>query len=105
LTNIANYQAKKPTLTITINRSDLNSIMMGASTFEALETAGKAKFEGDRSAYEKLKSILVKFTPNFEIMPGTLNASPTPASGNSRNTAPVYEAKPFEYVIYSAEED
>ncbi|EKN4181349.1 alkyl/aryl-sulfatase [Yersinia ruckeri] len=105
LTNIADYQAKKPTLTITVNRSDLNSVMMGISTFEELEAAGKAKFEGDRTAYDKLKSTLVKFTPNFEIMPGTLNASPTPASGNTNNTAPTYNVKPFEYVIYSAEED
>ncbi|MCC7225313.1 MAG: MBL fold metallo-hydrolase [Burkholderiaceae bacterium] len=105
LTSIAGYQAKKPTLTITVNRSDLNSVMMGVSTFEALETAGKAKFDGDRGVYEKLKSLLVKFTPNFEIMPGTVNASPTPAARTASNTAPAYEAKPFEYVIYSAEVD
>ena len=105
LTSIAGYQAKKPTLTITVNRSDLNSVMMGASTFETLEAAGKAKFDGDRTAYEQLKGILVKFTPNFEIMPGTVNASPTPASGSTDNTAPAYSAKPFEFVTYSAQED
>ena len=105
LTSIAGYQAKNPTLTITVDRSNLNSVMMGLSTFEDLETAGKAKFEGDRSAYEKLKSTMVKFTPNFDIMPGTLNASPTPASGNTSNTAPAFSAKPFEYVTYTSEVD
>ena len=105
LTSIAGYQAKKPTLTITVNRADLNAVMMGVNTFEELEAAGKAKFEGDRSAYEQLKGTLVKFTPDFEIMPGTVNASPTPASGKSTDSAPAFIAKPFEYVIYSAEED
>ena len=105
LTSIAGYQAKNPTLTITLDRSNLNSVMMGLGTFEDLETAGKAKFEGDRSAYEKLKSTMVKFTPNFDIMPGTLNASPTPASGNTSNTAPAFSAKPFEYVTYTTEVD
>lgn len=99
LTNIIGYQAKNPTLTITLNRSDLNSVMMGTSTFEALEASGKAKFVGDRSAYENLKSLLVKFTPNFEIMPGTLNATPTPASRDP-NAPPHYKAKPFEYLTF-----
>ena len=105
LTSIAGYQAKNPTLTITVDRSNLNNVMMGLSTFEDLETAGKAKFEGDRTAYEKLKSTMVKFTPNFDIMPGTLNASPTPASGGTSNTAPAFSAKPFEYVTYTSEVD
>lgn len=74
LTNIKGVQAKKPDLTITVNRSDLNNIMMGVSTFEDLIAANKAKFEGDRKPYEQLKSILVTFTPNFEILPGTVIA-------------------------------
>lgn len=109
LTNIANYQAKNPTLTITLNRADLNNVMMGATTFEALESAGKVKMEGDRSAYNKLKSTLVRFTPDFEIIPGTTNARPTPASVTSTSpstTAPADNSNnPFEYVIYPSEED
>ncbi|WP_206194054.1 alkyl/aryl-sulfatase [Serratia microhaemolytica] len=105
LTNIADYQAKNPTLTITVDRADLNGVMMGITSFEALEEQGKAKFDGDRSAYEQLKSLMVVFTPNFEMMPGTVNAAPTPASANRNNSAPRYDAKPFEYVIYTTEED
>ncbi|MGL5222175.1 MAG: alkyl sulfatase C-terminal domain-containing protein, partial [Plesiomonas shigelloides] len=107
LTNIANYQAKNPTLTITLSRADLNNVMMGATTFEALESAGKVKMEGDRSAYNKLKSTLVRFTPDFEIIPGTTNARPTPASVTSTSTtAPADNSNnPFEYVIYPSEED
>lgn len=72
LTNIQGVQAPKPDLTITLNRTDLDKVMTGASTFDELITSGKAKFEGDRKPYEQLKSILVAFTPDFEILPGTV---------------------------------
>ena len=49
LTNIKGEQAKNPDLTITVNRADLNLVMMGASTFDDLIKAGKAKFDGDRN--------------------------------------------------------
>ncbi len=74
LTNIKGVQAKKPDLTITLNRTELDQVMMGVSTFDDLIKAGKAKFEGDRKPYEQLKGILVTFTPNFEILPGTAAA-------------------------------
>ena len=75
LTNIKGVLANNPDLTITVNRTDLDSVMMGAGTFDDLIKGGKAKFEGDRKPYEQLKSILVVFTPNFEILPGTAAAS------------------------------
>lgn len=71
LTNIKDYQAKDPDLKITINRSDLEKVMGGQTTFDALIKSGKAKFEGDREPFDQLKSIIVKFTPDFEMMPGT----------------------------------
>jgi len=71
LTNIEGYLLPKPDLTITVNRSDLNQVMMGATTFEALVTAGKAKFEGDPTGFKQLGASLVGFTPDFEILPGT----------------------------------
>lgn len=74
LTNIEGVQANKPDLTITVNRTDLNRVMMGVITFEELIKTNKAKFEGDRTPYEQLKSIMVVFTPDFEILPGTVNA-------------------------------
>ncbi|KEY58539.1 alkyl/aryl-sulfatase [Serratia sp. DD3] len=105
LTNIADYQAKNPTLTITLNRTDLDNVMMGATTFEALEKEGKVKMEGDRSAYSKLKGTLTRFTPDFEIIPGTVNARPTPASNVNSKTPRDNSNNPFEYVIYPSEED
>ncbi len=80
LTNIKGVQSGKPDLTITINRADLNQVMMGASSFDDLIKAGKAKFDGDRKPFDQLRSILVAFTPDFEIMPGTAAKKPTPGS-------------------------
>jgi alkyl sulfatase BDS1-like metallo-beta-lactamase superfamily hydrolase len=71
LTNIKGFQAKDPDLTITINRSDLEQVMAGKITFDDQIKAGKAKLVGDRKPYEQLKRILVQFTPDFEILPGT----------------------------------
>jgi alkyl sulfatase BDS1-like metallo-beta-lactamase superfamily hydrolase len=71
LTNIKGEQAKNPDLTITLNRADLNLVMMGTSTFDDLVKAGKATFAGDRKPFDQLRSILVVFRPNFEILPGT----------------------------------
>lgn len=73
LTNIKGVQASKPDLTITLNRTELDKVMMGINTFDDLIALGKAKFDGDRKPFEQLKSILVAFTPDFEILPGTVN--------------------------------
>jgi alkyl sulfatase BDS1-like metallo-beta-lactamase superfamily hydrolase len=81
LTNIKGVQAKHPDLTITIKRSDLETVMMGETTFDDLIANGKATFDGDRKPFEQLKGILVQFTPDFEMMPGTKPAkAPTPPS-------------------------
>ena len=77
LTNIKGEQAAKPDLTITLNRVDLNQVMMGASTFDDLINAGKAKFEGDRKPFDQLRSLMVVFRPNFEILPGTAPKAPS----------------------------
>jgi len=71
LTNIKGFQAKSPDLTITINRTDLEQVMAGKVTFDDQIKAGKAKLVGDRQSYEQIKGILVQFTPDFEILPGT----------------------------------
>ena len=83
LTNIKSQQAKNPDLTITINRTDLETVMMGKATLDDQITAGKAKLDGDRKPYDQLKSILVQFTPDFELMPGTKSVKPTAAPAKS----------------------
>jgi alkyl sulfatase BDS1-like metallo-beta-lactamase superfamily hydrolase len=71
LTNIKGFQADKPDLTLTINRTDLEQTMMGAKTLEAQIKDGTAKVQGDVSVLKKLASTMVDFDPRFEIMPGT----------------------------------
>jgi len=79
LTNIKGFQAAKPDLTVTVNRSDLDLVMMGVRSFDDLIAAGKAKFEGDRKPFDQLRSILVSFTPTFEMLPGTAARTPAKA--------------------------
>ena len=71
LTNIKGVQTKNPDLTVTVNRSDLETVMMGKATFDELLAAGKAKIDGNRKPFDQLRGILVQFTPDFEMMPGT----------------------------------
>jgi alkyl sulfatase BDS1-like metallo-beta-lactamase superfamily hydrolase len=84
LTNIKGELAKNPDLTITVNRAEMNRVMMGATTFDNLLKEGKATFEGDRKPFDQLRSIIVVFAPNFEIMPGTA-AHNTTAAGAQRD--------------------
>lgn len=86
LTNIKGFTKPDAELTITLDRSDLDQVMVGAKTFEQLEADGKAKFEGDRRPFNELRSILTVFTPDFEIFPGTANARPVPT-----------DVKPFQF--------
>ncbi len=75
LTSIKGVAVKNPDLTITVNRADLEMIMMGKVTFPNLATDGQAKFEGNRKPFEQLRDMLTQFALDFEIMPGTKPAS------------------------------
>ncbi|MGF1714437.1 alkyl/aryl-sulfatase [Photobacterium chitinilyticum] len=83
LTNISGFIANEPDLTITINRSDLEPVMMGAVTLDEQIEKGKAKLEGDRKPLDQLKSMLANFTPDFEMMPGTKKSESAQPSVNS----------------------
>ena len=91
LTNIKGFTDPKATLTITLDRTDLDQLMMGAASFEDLERQGKVRFSGNTRPLQQLAGILIQFTPDFEVFPGTANAPPTPAS-----------TKPFQMVIQPA---
>ncbi|MGE6649599.1 alkyl/aryl-sulfatase [Shewanella colwelliana] len=72
LTNIEGVQSDKADLTITIDRRELNDVMMGAHSFDDKIKAGKVKMEGDSQVINDLMSSLVTFTMAFELLPGTL---------------------------------
>ena len=83
LTNLEGFQSPKADLTITMNRSELNDVMMGKASFDDKLKEGKAKFKGDRKSYDELKSMLTTFTMEFELIPGTLpDAVVAPARNN-----------------------
>ena len=71
LTTIKGQQAKKADLTITLDRSDLESVMARKTNFAQLVAAGKATFEGDHKPFERLMAAMTPFTPTFELLPGT----------------------------------
>lgn len=71
LTSLPGYLAKDADLTITINRSELEDVMIGKSKLVDKVKDGKAKMEGNPEVLKKLASTLVKFDPWFEILPGT----------------------------------
>jgi alkyl sulfatase BDS1-like metallo-beta-lactamase superfamily hydrolase len=71
LTNIEGVQSPKPDLTLTLNRADLNRVMLGVASFDQLAQEGRARFDGDRTALYRLRDLMVTFTPDFEFIPGS----------------------------------
>jgi hypothetical protein len=64
---------------VAVNRADPNQVMMGRASFDALIAAGNAKFDGHRTGFDRLRAILVPFTPDFEMLSGTAPKRPSPA--------------------------
>ena len=71
LTNIGGHVAEDADLTITIDRDDIDGIMTGETTFVALVESGVATVEGNPQVLAQLMSMMVTFTPDFEMLPGT----------------------------------
>ncbi|HMQ33809.1 MAG TPA: alkyl sulfatase C-terminal domain-containing protein, partial [Chloroflexaceae bacterium] len=71
LTTIAGYQAPDADLTLTIDRRDLEDLMIGAATFPEKVAAGKTRLEGNPQVLAQLASTMVKFDNWFEVLPGT----------------------------------
>jgi alkyl sulfatase BDS1-like metallo-beta-lactamase superfamily hydrolase len=75
LTNIEGYLADDADLSITIDRSDLEQVMMGVKSFTAQIEDGTAQTEGNLGVLGQLASTMVDFELLFEILPGTKEAS------------------------------
>ena len=76
LTNIEGYQADDADLTITINRSDLEQVMMGVKPLMAQIEDGTARTEGNLEVLGQLASAMVEFDLFFEVLPGTKGPLP-----------------------------
>ena len=88
LTNIQGYEAEDADLSVTINRLDLEQVMMGAVSFDDQIANGKAQLKGDPKPYEQLKTMLVQFELGFEILPGTLVQDLTEEKNTFEHGAP-----------------
>ena len=71
LNNIAGHTVPDADLTLTVDRADLERVMAGEATFEALLADGTARFEGDVGILGQFAALMVEFDQRFEIMPGT----------------------------------
>ena len=91
LTNVEGYQAEDADLTITINRADLESVMMGTKTLAAQIEDGTARVEGTTEVLSQLGSTMTTFELAFEIIPGTV-APREPEDLNDFETGPIYSA-------------
>ena len=73
LSAIEGFQAEAPDATVSIDREDLNQVIMGNVTLDALLQSGLGSVAGDSGVLAQLSSVLVNFAPGFEILPGTAN--------------------------------
>lgn len=73
LSNIEGYTAENSDATITMNRSDLEAVIMGQETLASQLQAGVGTISGDQNVLLELASVLVTFDSGFEVMPGTRN--------------------------------
>lgn len=71
LTSISGYQSEQADVTIRMNRSDLDQVIMGQETLATQLGAGRGQVEGNVAVLQQLAAVLVEFDPIFEIMPGT----------------------------------
>jgi alkyl sulfatase BDS1-like metallo-beta-lactamase superfamily hydrolase len=67
-------------LRITINRADLEPIMMRKATFVSQAAAGRASLQGNPQVLQQLMACLSDFDQYFEIMPGTKAVVAAPSS-------------------------
>jgi alkyl sulfatase BDS1-like metallo-beta-lactamase superfamily hydrolase len=88
LNNLEGFLAEDPDLSITINRTDLEMVMMGAKSLADQIADDTARVEGNTEILKQLASTLVVFDPRFEVMPGTASKA-TPEDLNDFEYGPI----------------
>ena len=71
LTNIQGYQSAGDAA-ITINRVDLETVIMGRASLADQLQSGVGSVDGNAAVLEQLASVLVSFNAGFEVLPGTV---------------------------------
>ena len=72
LSNIEGYLSDEADATITINRTDLDTVIMGQATLSEQLQNDLGSLEGDASVLLSMAAVLTVFSPGFEVLPGTL---------------------------------
>ena len=70
-TNVEGFLHDDPDLAVTMNRSELEDVMLGLKTFRESVEDGTAQAEGDIDILTQIASTLVDFEVGFEVLPGT----------------------------------
>jgi alkyl sulfatase BDS1-like metallo-beta-lactamase superfamily hydrolase len=92
LTTIAGYQASDADLSITIDRRELEDVMIGSAKLSDKVTAGKATVTGNPEVLAQLASTMVAFDNWFEVLPGTKGSVATAAKSEVlKDDATYYE--------------
>ncbi|MQX47226.1 alkyl/aryl-sulfatase [Sinorhizobium medicae] len=91
LTTIAGYQAEDADLTVTIDRRELEDVMIGTATLSDKVSSGKAKMEGNPQVLAQLGSTMVMFNNWFEVLPGTKKREALPKPELFQDDATRYE--------------
>lgn len=91
LTTISGFQAEDADLTITIDRRELEDVMIGTAKLSDKVSAGKAKMEGNPQVLAQLGSTMVTFDNWFEILPGTKKREALPKAELLQDDATYYE--------------
>jgi len=73
LSNIQGYLSEDPDVSITMNRSDLDQVIMGRVTLAEQLQAGVGNVEGNQAVLLQLAASLVQFSTGFEVLPGTVD--------------------------------
>ena len=73
LSTIEGYLSDQPDVTITMDRSDVETVIMGQETLASQLQAGVGTVSGNQAVLLQLASVLVSFDASFEILPGTAN--------------------------------
>ncbi|EJL6504804.1 alkyl/aryl-sulfatase [Vibrio cholerae] len=68
LNNLKGIQSDKPDMTLTLNRSELNQVLMGKTTIQQLTKEGKATIEGNAKALTDIAGMLDNFEFWFNII-------------------------------------
>lgn len=71
LTIQVGFQADEPTVSVVVDRVDLERVMTGEMVLEDLFSSGAAELDGDISGFQRMLASLVEFDLRFELLPGT----------------------------------